>query len=159
MATPTKRRRQATGSPSLSVDDLLKNYGVPDEPLVVLLPKGEKLEFNIPSSLDALKETLKAAVKWYGELPQGKDAKHPLSPFIPKTREAAIDAFLIHTFSSKPRIGLKDACRLVEKAGWAAFAIAKAIREHWRDMDSLWLAEMALAEKKSSEQTNGDGPS
>lgn len=139
------------------IDSLVNRYGVSDEPLVIALPHGDSLSFQVPSSLGGLKTVLKEAVNWYQSLPEKQTDKHPLSPYLPETQEVAIDAYLIHRFSiDEPKIGLKDACRLVAKCPWLTFSIAKAIKEHWREMESIWIAEMANSSKKNLNTTNGD---
>lgn len=141
-----------------SIDSLIENYGVSDEPLVVVFPKGDQLTFQVPSSLAALKDVLRDATNWYQGLPKGKNVDHPLCPFLPETQESAIDAYLIHKFSSdNPKIGLKDACRLVAKCPWLAFSVTQAIKSHWKEMESLWMAELANNAKKNSKETSGEG--
>lgn len=146
------------GQNKSSIESLIENYGVSDEPLVVLFPKGDKLTFQVPSSLASLKEVLRDATNWYQGLPKGKDVQHPLSPYLPETQESAIDAYLIHKFScDTPKVGLKDACKLVAKCPWLAFSVTQAIKNHWKEMEALWMAELANNSKKNLKETTGEG--
>lgn len=150
-AKPVGKERRAN-----VIDSLIQNYGVPDEPLRVVLPKGDVLEFKVPSSLDDLKSVMSRAVKWWSDLPQAKGAAHPLSPFIPRTRESGVDAYCIAEFSVEPKFTQRQACEFIARAGWAAFAVSTAIKQHWRDMEAMWLAEAAVEAKKNSKGTSGD---
>lgn len=154
------KRAAKAGANRLDIESLIQKYGVVKEPLQVVLPDGEVFEFKVPESLTALRGTMTAAVQWFTKLPKpGPNVQHPFCPYLPDSQESAVDAYLISTFSVDPKIGQKDALAMVAEAPWMAFSFSQAIREHWRDMESLWIAKAANESKKNLTETSGDNSS
>lgn len=149
----------SAGLKQIDIDELISSYGVSEEPLVVDLPNGEQLKFRVPTTLADARGVLKRAVAWFNTLPDTHESAHPFAGILPKNREEAVDAFLISEFSLEPRISQKQALTMVAKAPWLAFSLSQAIRTHWKDMETLWMARAAEEAKKNLSETNGEDSS
>lgn len=144
------------------IEKLIEDYTPEPGPFPVVLPKGEVLTFR-PFERVADWETMKqAAAGWYASLPTpGEDVGHPFEGLTPRSAEEAIMAFVIADRSVEPKIGQRDALRLL-KAPMMASYLYDAIMERSKEFSSLALSARIERAKKNSANppfTESDSPS
>jgi len=131
----------------VTVDQLLADYAVaPDSLIVVKLPEGE-LTFRPVSRYGQFTRMTQEALAWW----QGPKPKE-LAAVWPESAEDAAAAYFIHKLSVEPQIDLIQACRLLS----ATFLVQKILGElnaGSKALGDVWLAKAVEAEKKDSEQT------
>ncbi|MCW5943314.1 MAG: hypothetical protein KIS66_13865 [Fimbriimonadaceae bacterium] len=144
------------------IERLIEEYTPEPGPFPVVLPKGEVLTFR-PISRHGEWERLKErAAGWVRDLPKpGEDVGHPFEGLVPEDAGDAFVAYLIAELSVEPKIGLRDALRML-RAPMLADHVYQSIRSASKELDMVRLADRVEASKKKRAETEGtdsDSPS